>query len=151
MWTDNKKAISEVNKILKKLNKESLNKIPYEILNEIEKNSTVNVDYIDTNIPLEDIYLEEETKEILAVITYNYFCNDIEKEEFDKELKENEIEYQNELKSKYNPDNLFKNKKLENNLQQDTDTVKDKSLIVYKENFFKKIFTMIKQFFKGKK
>lgn len=150
MWTDNKKAISEVNKILKQLDNTSLNKIPKILLDEIEKNATFDVGYINTNIPLENLNLEEETKEILAVITYNYFCDDAEKKQWNKELKENELDYQNELKSKYNPDNLFKNEKKENNTKQNTDA-KETSLVEYKESFFRKIFNIIKHFFKKTK
>ena len=91
MWTDNKKAVSEVNKI------------PKNLLDEIEKNSTVNVDYIEPNISLEDLNLEEETKEMLVVIAYNYFCNDKERKDWNKELKENEVKYQDKIREKSLP------------------------------------------------
>lgn len=148
MWTDNQKAISEVNIILKQLDELSLNKIPKRILEELEKNSTVDVDYIKPDIPLEDLNLENETKEMLAVISYNYFCNDEERKSWDKLLKRNEIKYQNQLRMKYNPDKIFKN--IGTSYTEDTtntETLKNNSLIKYEESFFKKIWCFIKKWF----
>ena len=148
MWTTNIKAISEVNKILNQMAPSSLAKVPQKLLDELEKNATANVDYIKPDIPLEDLNLEEETKEILAVISYNYFCNNEEKKNWDKELLENEKIYQENIKLKYNPDKLF-----EKNIQKiskDTNT-KETSLTEYKkETFFTKILNFIKKFFKKK-
>lgn len=107
MWTDNNKAISEVNTILNQMSEESLAKIPKKLLEEIEKNATENTDYIKQNIPLEEINLQEETKEILAVICYTYFCDEEERKKWNEELSENESKYQESLREKYNPDHIF--------------------------------------------
>lgn len=90
MWTDNKKAISEVNRILHQLPDTSLNKIPKQFLDLINENSTEEVDYIESTIPLENLPLEDETKEMLAVICYSYFCDKDERKQWEKELSENE-------------------------------------------------------------
>ena len=57
---------------------------------------------------------------------------------------ENERKYQEELRKKYNPDNLFKNK------QKTTDeNVEETAMIEYKkENIFSKIMTFLKNLFK---
>lgn len=144
MWTENNKAISEVNKILKQLNEDSLNKIPKKLLDEIEKNATINIEYIRPDIALEDLDLEEETKEILAVISYNYFCDEEERKIWNQELKENEQRYQEELRKKYSPDNIFKNSKKE--VSECIETKEENSLVEYKEPFFKKIWNIIKKF-----
>lgn len=147
MWTKNKKAISEVNTILKQLEKSSYSKIPKKLLDEIEKNATVDVSYIKPEIALEDLDLEEETKEMLAVISYQYFCTEDERKSWQKELEENEKKYQEELNEKYNPENLFKKEELlqEQNLEN-IQVTSQNSLIEYKEPFFKKLWNWMKNF-----
>ena len=54
MWTENNKAISEVNTILKQLNQESRKKIPKQLLDELEKNAKFNED--NTKIILDPQY-----------------------------------------------------------------------------------------------
>ena len=65
-------------------------------------------------------------------------------------MKENEIKYQSELREKYNPDNIFKNR---NNLTQKEESIENKpvALIEYKENIFKKMINKILVFFKLRK
>lgn len=142
MWTDNKKAISEVNQILKQMNESSLNKIPKKLLEEIEKNANINVDYIKPDIALEELKLEEETKEMLAVISYQYFCDEEERKIWDKELRENERKYQRKLREKYNPNVLFQTSKM----NEKEDEREEKTLIEVKETFFQKIWKQIKKF-----
>ena len=147
--SQNSKAISEVNVILKQLNQTSLNKIPKKLLDEFEKNATVNVDYINSNIPLEELELQEETKEIIAVISYTYFCNEEERKQWNIELVENERKYQEKLRKKYNPDNIFENVDVKNEvIERKSD--KETSLMEYQESFFNKIWNKIKYFFSKK-
>lgn len=149
MWTNNKKAISEVNKILNQLNEDSLKKIPQKLLEEIQKNATIQVDYIEPGVALEELNLEKETKEMLAVISYNYFCDDEERKNWNKELQENEQKYQEQLRKRYNPDSIFNNKEIE---KSDDECVKEEnSLVEYKEAFFRKIWNMIKKFWNRSK
>lgn len=150
MWPSNTKAISELNAILKQLNKVSYNKIPKELLTEIEKNATVDVSYIKSNIPLEELNLEQETKEMLAVISYQYFCDEEERKTWQKELQENEKKYQETLREKYNPEELFKDTKFEKD-QSSQNIAKENALIEYKEPFFTKLWNFIKKFWKRSK
>lgn len=150
MWPSNTKAISELNAILKQLNKVSYNKIPKELLTEIEKNATVDVSYIKSSIPLEELNLEQETKEMLAVISYQYFCDEEERKTWQKELQENEKKYQETLREKYNPEELFKDTKFEKD-QSSQNIAKENALIEYKEPFFTKLWNFIKKFWKRSK
>ena len=53
----------------------------------------------------------EETLALIAMLNLQYWCKDEnEKERLKSIYAENERKYQNELREKYNPDNLFKNK-----------------------------------------
>ena len=139
-------ALYQISEILKYVDDNLKNKIPEKFINYIESNKSKDYNWeIDTNLPLEEQDLLQPTKEILTVIYRNYICNNSEREELDKVLNENEINYQNELREKYNPDNIFKkrNKNIEPE-QVENDTT---SIVVYKESFFKKILSKIKLFF----
>ena len=77
------------------------------------------------------------------MICLNYWCESEEqKHNFIKHLNENEIRYQEELREKYNPDNIFKNKKEEIVVENTNLPVEIK-----KETFFKKLISFIKGLF----
>ena len=85
------------------------------------------------------------TKEILTVLYKDYICDDLERIELEKTLKNNEIKYQEKLREKYNPDNIFKNK-----TKEVIDTITENestSVTTYKESFFSKIINKIKLIF----
>ena len=138
------RAFSEVYVILNQLDEESLKKIPEKIFNQIKENAKIEVDYIDKNKPLEEINLMEETREFLAIISYYYFCDDEERQKWDEILNENERKYQEKLKQKYNPNNMFKTKQDNVNKEES----KELDLVEYKEKFIVKLINKIKQFFK---
>ena len=53
----------------------------------------------------------EETLTLIAMLNLQYWCKDEnEKERLKSVYAENKRKYQDELREKYNPDNLFKNK-----------------------------------------
>ena len=89
----NKKAISEVYEILNQLNEDSLKKVPPELLEKLRNHAGYDVSYIKPEIPLEKLELEPETKDILAVISYQCFCNEEEKKKWNQILLKNEMEY----------------------------------------------------------
>ena len=97
-------------------------RIPKKIISYIEINKSKDYSWnIDKTVPLEKQELLPTTKEILTVLYKDYICTDIERIELEKTLNENEVNYQNELREKYNPDNLFRNKQKEvENVKTDT-------------------------------
>ena len=81
----------------------------------------------------------------------NYWCNSQEEKQELKDLfKENEIKYQAELREKYNPDNIFKNRN-HSNPNEENITNEPVALIEYKESIFKKIINKILGFLKLRK
>lgn len=138
------RVFSEVYVILNQLDEKSLKKIPEKIFNQIKENAKVEVDYIDKNIPLEEINLMEETREFLAIISYYYFCDEEERQKWDEILNKNERKYQEMLKQKYNPDKMFKTKQENINKEENIEL----DLVEYKENFIVRLINKIKQFFK---
>lgn len=139
------KVFSEVYVILNQLEEKSLKKIPEKVFNQIKENAKFDVDYIDKNVPLEEVNLMSETKEFLAIISYYYFCDEEERQKWDEILNENERKYQETLKQKYNPEEIFKVK--QENINKEEKNV-ELDLVEYKEKFIVRLINKIKQFFK---
>ena len=57
----------------------------------------------------------------------------------------NDLKYEEFIREKYNPDNIFKDK---SNLKQNVNTTETMAIVEYKENFWKKLINKIKCFFK---
>ena len=141
-------AMAEVLWYLKGINEEDIDKIPKDIINYIKQNASK--DYIctfDYNKPLKDLDLLDETRGIIAILCYKYWCITKEqKEMYLKKLNINEKHYQIEMNEKYNPNNLFKNnnQKSEDIQANENDT----KMVEYKESILKKIFIKIKSMWK---
>lgn len=142
-------AYAEVDEILKLLEQEYVDRIPDKIKNFFkEERSKEYNPIIRADIPLDEQNLNRNTFILLAVLNLNYWCDsEEEKQEILREFAENEnikIQEQKELEEKYNPDNLFKNRKKNNN-----DTPQELAIVEYKkENIIKKIINKIKKLFK---
>ena len=140
-------AFSEVKCILDFLPINYTEKLPKKLLNIIDslydENFKIN---INPNIELKKQNFTEDTKNIIAVLKYNYWCkDDQEKENLARMFKENEDKYQEDLREKYNPDNIFKNRKNE-------DTESDNlPVAIKKENLFIRALNFIKDFFRNKR
>ena len=122
----------------------SKSKIPEKFIVFLKENAIS--DYkpeFDITKNIADLQLSSETKSLLALVYRDYLCTEEEKQEFNKSLIENEEKKQKELREKYNPDNIFKNKK------EDL-TCKTKTLPIEKkqDSIFKKIIDYIKSLFR---
>lgn len=142
------KAYSEVDKILSFMEIRYVEKVPKK-MREMFKNEKLQ-DYepnIDKNIPLEEQQLERKTLAILAMLNLNYWCeNEEEKEELIRAYSNNDKKRNEELREKYNPDNIFKNKNKEREVEQITEEIT--AIAEYKkENFIKKLLNKIKRLF----
>ena len=143
MKAKTKDAYVEVLGILDLLDEEQKNRIPKKLKEFFENNK--NQDYqvnIDSNIPLEEQNLLQETVDILAMLKLNYWCtNEKEKEGLLNLLNENEKKYQEELRKKYNPNNLFKDKESKRVIY----TNEELSIVKYTESIFKRIKDWLKR------
>lgn len=103
-------ASAEVLAIIKLLDTKYVEKIPKKFIKALEvsadKNYTVDID-VNKNIMEQKI--SEKTKDLLVMIYRNYWCSEAERKEIDKILEINEKEYQENLRKKYDPNNIFKN------------------------------------------
>ena len=108
----NANAMAEVIYYLKGIKQEDIDKIPKKLMQYLNENASK--DYkcdFDYNKPLKELDLLDETRGIIGMICYNYWCiTEKQREQYLKKLSKNEQEYQEILHEKYNPDNLFLNK-----------------------------------------
>ncbi len=138
-------AIVEVLDILEHSDEAIYNKIPKKLISFWQRNkSNTYKPNLDHSKLLKDMDLREKTKDILAMIYLNYLSNEKQKEEIKYILTKNEEKYQQELKAKYDPDGIFKNKRIESTKQviQQELPVKIKETGLFKRiiNYFKKLF-----------
>ena len=143
------KAYAEVDKILSYVESEYVEKIPRK-MRELFKNEKLK-DYevkIDKNKPLDEQKLQRKTLAILALININYWCKtQKEKQELLKLYAKNDRKIEEELLEKYNPDNIFKKKEINEEMEKITENIT--SIVEYKkESFIKKILKKIKNLFK---
>lgn len=135
-----KEIYSEVYEILILLGDRFIDRLPNKLFDLIkkEKLDSYNPQY-DLNLPLEGQKIKEETIDMIALFYLNYWCeSEEEKKELNEIFQQNEEKYQKELKEKYNPDNLFKNKQIEKQENQEV------SIIEYKKSIFRRIIDRIK-------
>ena len=139
-------AYAEVDMILNLMDEKYVREIPEKLrtLFKSKKAKDYSKNIVD-NKPLKEQNLNKETLSILAVLNYNYWCKD---EKRKKELwdiySENDRKYQQELREKYNPEDILKKN---NSPKYVENTSKEDTIIEYKESIVKKIMNKIKSIF----
>ena len=103
-----KEAYSEVYAILNLMSWDLIKKIPENIWENIEKKR--NKEQVTEINNIKEYQASEPANKLLAVLYKNYFANDEEKEAIQAKEKILYERQQEELREKYNPDNLFKHK-----------------------------------------
>lgn len=144
-----REAYSEIDEFLELITEEEKNQIPQK-LRDFFKREKANGYHkgINLNVPIKDQNLKSETLALIALLNLQYWCKDEEeKERLKKIYADNEKKYQDKMREKYNPDNIFKNNKTEvENIKKDN-AEDSNQLIEYKESIFKKIFTKLLRIF----
>lgn len=138
-----KEIYSEVYQVLNLLGNEYIDKLPKSLFNMLEEKRDINYEpkYTD-DLPLNKQNIKKETLSIIALLHLNYWCeNANEKNELNQMFKNNEDRYQDELRKKYDPDNIFKKQVQENIIK------KEVALVEYKEPIFRKLINKIKNIF----
>lgn len=103
------KTYTEILEIINFMGDRYRKKTPQKLLDFFEENKDKNYIYKINEIN-DDVTrnFSKETLGLLSLMEYKYWASDSEKELLKKSLIENEKKYQEELRKKYNPDNLFK-------------------------------------------
>lgn len=139
MEKESQLAYAEVDAILNMLETEAVEKIPLKVReffkNEKDKNYIPKIS--ENFYDIDNIELMRETICLLTILDINYWCETEEEKQFIlNKLKENDKIKEEELREKYNPDNIFKNR---------NDTQEIVAIVQYKEpSFLRKLFKKIK-------
>lgn len=138
-------AFSEVNAILNIMPSNLYNKIPLKFKQMISeyKNNSYNPRIEE---PVEDYELKDETKIILSLIYRDFLCSDEEKERLKARDAQKLQEEEEQLREKYNPDDIFKNR---NRVvpQEEQPSEETRMTLVQEEKWYQKIFNLIKNLF----
>lgn len=142
------KVCVEVCELLSLLDDTYVKRIPEKLIAFLNENKDESYHKtIKPEEPLEKQNLLQETIDLLALIKLTYWCkDDKERNDFQEMLYLNEKKYKQELREKYNPDEIFKK-----NISKEQ-SKKDMQLIEYRqESFLERIFIKIKEFLKLQK
>lgn len=146
-----RQAYSEIDEFLGLITKEERDEIPKKLRNFFrEEKDTSYHKNINSNIPIEEQNLKEETLAIIALLNLQYWCKDEnEKQRLQQIYANNENKYQEELREKYNPDNIFKKNDDNENFPSNNELYENTTLPieVKKEKFYEKIINFLKNLF----
>ena len=139
------KALKEVYIILENSEEKVKQKIPENfkkfIIKNMDKEYNANINF---NYATWEDTIMEETQQILAIIYRDYLVTKEEREKLLKEESEEEKRIEQELREKYNPDNIFKkNKEKDNSNDNNTSMIKIEEI-----KWYKKIISKILSIFK---
>lgn len=144
--TEYSEAISEVLDILQNSDDSIVKRIPRKLIEFWKKNkSSTYIPNLNHNKTINEMDLKDKTKDIITMIYLEYLCDTDEKKNIKKVLIKNEEKYQEKLRNKYNPDNIFK--KIDTTEKKSS---KDFKMIVYKEPFYIKVINYLKKLFHRK-
>ena len=134
-----RQAYSEIDEFLGLLSEEQQNEIPKKLRDFFKENKDKEYHKnIDKDIPIKDQNLLKETLAIIASLNVKYWCKDEnEKKRLKQIYAKNEKKYKEMLYEKYNPNELFKKKNIEE---------KNVKIVKYRESFFKNIINKIISF-----
>lgn len=149
-------AMSETLYYLKGINKKDLDKIPNKFIQFLNDNCLKDYECnFDYTKPLKELDISNEARGLIAMICLNYWCeNEEQKERFKKHLNDNELKYEEELRKKYNSDNIF-NKKLKGvkeNVKESN--VKEENIVMVEyvdRKWYQKFFARILNIFRKSK
>lgn len=134
------KAYVEILEIINHMGENYKKMIPSKLLKFFEENKDSNYFYDLSKSKDDNMQIfSNETIGLLSMLESKYWAKDDEKKILNEALLENEKKYQEYLREKFNPDNLFRKKELE------VETVENSvAMVEYKES----ILTKIKNWFK---
>ncbi len=143
----NSEVYVDISIIIKMMPIEMREKISKSFINFIEKNKSNNyVSNINPKIPIREQNIRKETKEMLGIIYRDYLCSNEERNKLLKQEEQEIKQYEEELRQKYDPNDIFKNKQKEYNYEKEKANV---AMVEYKkETLIEKILKFFKSRFK---
>ena len=145
MVESSNEVYSEVLGVLLALGNKYVGKLPLDLMQFLIENSTnATIPVIDRNKGIEEQDISEEARIFLTMLKMKYWCEtEDEKNEILDTLKENEKIYQEELRKKYNVDDLFGDKYKVNSLINEEKESSIEVIKFKKKNFFVRLFERI--------
>ena len=142
----NKRAVSEVIQILDHTEKEITEKIPEKFIKFLFENADndyePNINFYNDNW---ENTIDEDTKALLAMIYRDYIVSETERLELLEEEKKEREKQEILLREKYNPDNLFKKDKKN---EDEIDSINNMQLVEIKEApWYKRLFKKLLSIF----
>lgn len=152
---ESRETYSEVLGVLLALGNKYIKKLPSTMIPYLMENcNRNNIPKIDKNKRIEEQKISEDARIYLTMIKLKYWCtSEEEKKEIIQILKNNEEQYQEILRQKYNSDNLFKkyNLDISDNKDEKKELADNMKLSkIEKKGFFAKLFDRIRRLFKSR-
>lgn len=145
-------AAVEVLDILNHTNKEDVARIPQSFIKFLTNISSKSYKVkFNHEHPINGLNLKKQTRELLGFIYITWWCDKEEREKYKKLIQESNIKNE-EIKEKYNVNDIFKNKKekQEHKIIQNENVMKTSIAEYKKENIFKRVLNKILSFFDSK-
>lgn len=136
-------AYKEIYEILKIFPSELVNKVPKDKIDFFYKNMDNNYEYDISRQTFDGQTMLEETAAILTILFRDYWASPEQREKLIAFTQNAQSVIEKEDREKYNPDNLFKNRNI-NNIEENQQEL---ALVEYKESFFKRIINKFKNLF----
>lgn len=141
------KAYVETIELLKYFSIEQVKKIPEEKLKVFLKFKDESYIYkVDETKSFFEQDMMPETKAIFTILFEDYWATDDQREALKQKEKEAFKELEDKKRNLYNPDNLFKNKKV-NEVEK---YIKNTNITLLNEKWYNKIIRVLKNIFKRK-
>ena len=141
---------TEVIEVLYNSDSSIICKIPYriiEVLQEKTQECNKKISFKE-NVELKDQDISEEGKAILSILYRDYICSEEEKIEVNKIFENNQKQYDEIQREKYNPDKIFQ--KQDNKISVDINAEEDEKALIetQKNKWYIVLFEKIKSIFK---
>ena len=141
---------TEVIEVLYNSDSSIICKIPYriiEVLQEKTQECNKKISFKE-NVELKDQDISEEGKAILSILYRDYICSEEEKIEVNKIFENNQKQYDEIQREKYNPDKIFQ--KQDNKISVDINAEEEEKALIetQKNKWYIVLFEKIKSIFK---
>lgn len=141
-------AYSEVLGILKFISQEDYEKIPESKIELFKVNSNKEYNFVyNPEKTLDEQNVSKRAKAIIGILFRDYWATEVQREKILRKQKNDRLILEEEKKSLYDVENIFKKRNTSNEEQVKEEVTE---MTVYKENFITKILNKIKGIFKIK-
>lgn len=147
-----REASVDVLDILSHMSSSEQEKVSRKFVEFLKDNSSEDyVSNLDYTKSLDQMELSEEARGLIAIMYRNYWCTAEEKQALDAKFIENEVKKQEELRERFNPDNVFGNESKTESISESSSSVSTEETSIVstdkKEGIISKIINFIKGLF----